>query len=100
MERARNSDSKTHVKKYNRTSGTDLSKKSLWDIFLGHPVLRAYRPGLTAVDPIYQKTLSLLRPNWVHISSTESFITMENIHRRKTLFQLSLKRGGENKIMF
>ena len=44
-------------------------------------------------DPIYQKTLSLLRPNWVHISPTESFITMENIHRRKTLFQLSSKRG-------
>ena len=37
MERARNSDSETHVKKYNWTSGTDLSKKSLWDIFFGAP---------------------------------------------------------------
>ena len=38
MERAWNSDSETHVKKYNRTSGAYLSLKSLWDIFLGHPV--------------------------------------------------------------
>ena len=37
MERARDSDSETHVKKYNWTSGTDLSKKSLWDIFFGAP---------------------------------------------------------------
>ena len=39
MERARNSDSETHVKKYNWTSGTDLSKKSLWDIFFGAPCM-------------------------------------------------------------
>ena len=28
----------THVKKSNRTSGTNLSQKWLRDIFLGHPV--------------------------------------------------------------
>ena len=42
--------------------------------------------------PIYQNTLSLLRPNWVHISSTESFITAENIQGRKISAQLSLNR--------
>ena len=40
MERVRNSDSEKHVKKQNRTSSTDLSFKTLWDIFLGHPVLK------------------------------------------------------------
>ena len=35
MERARNSESKTHVKRYNRTSGTDLSYGTF---FLGPPV--------------------------------------------------------------
>ena len=42
MERARNSDSETHVKKYNWTSGTDLSKKTLWDIFFGAPCTYMY----------------------------------------------------------
>ena len=33
-----NSDSETHVKKYNQTSGTNLSEESLWVISLEHPV--------------------------------------------------------------
>ena len=39
MERAQNSDSKTHVEKLNRTSTIDLSFNTLWEIILGHPVL-------------------------------------------------------------
>ena len=39
MEWAWNSDSKTPMKKHNRTSGTDLSWKSLCCIFLKHPVV-------------------------------------------------------------
>ena len=38
MNRAQNSDSKTHAEKSNPTSRTDYSSKTLWDIFLGHPV--------------------------------------------------------------
>ena len=37
MERVLNSDSETHVEKQNRTSKTDLSFKTLWDIFFGTP---------------------------------------------------------------
>ena len=38
MNRAQNSDFKTHAEKSNPTSRTDFSSKTLWDIFLGHPV--------------------------------------------------------------
>ena len=38
MNRAENSDSITHAEKSNPTSRTDFSSKTLWDIFLGHPV--------------------------------------------------------------
>ena len=55
MERARNSDSVTHVKKYNWTSGTDLSKQSLWDIFLGHSVVDWYDFRLLpCLSPLYE----------------------------------------------
>ena len=38
MNQAENSDSITHAEKSNPTSRTDFSSKTLWDIFLGHPV--------------------------------------------------------------
>ena len=56
MERTRNSDSETHVKKYNRTSGTDLSLKSLWDIFLGHPV--SIRLNMTQITKTKSELIS------------------------------------------
>ena len=37
MNRAQNSDSKTHAEKSNPTSRTDFSSKTLWDIFFGSP---------------------------------------------------------------
>ena len=40
MERALNSDSETHVKMLNWTSGTDLNKKSLCCIFFGTPCMK------------------------------------------------------------
>merc|ERR1711951_116646 len=39
MKQAQNSDSETHVENLNQTSRTDLSRKSLSYIFLGHPVV-------------------------------------------------------------
>ena len=45
MERVRNSYSETNVKKQNLTSSTDLSFKTLWDIFLGHPVFLSLTEG-------------------------------------------------------
>ena len=53
MERARNSDSRTHVKKLNWTSRTDLSGKSLCCIFLGHPV---YGPLLGLLRWFFKRT--------------------------------------------
>ena len=38
MNRARDSDSKTHAERSNPASRTDSSSKTLRDIFLGHPV--------------------------------------------------------------
>ena len=39
MVQAKTSDSKTPLKKWNLTPGTDFRLKSLWDIFLMHPVV-------------------------------------------------------------
>ena len=40
LNRAQNSDSKTHAEKSNPTSRTDFRSKTLTDIFLGHPVYK------------------------------------------------------------
>ena len=54
MKLAQNSDAKTHMGKYNRTPRTDLSKKSLWDIFLNHPVV-----SITPIDRRLSKSENL-----------------------------------------
>ena len=60
MEQAQNSDSETHVEMLNWTSGTDLNKKSLCCIFLGHPVLRVGGDDFTDDDDAIQWQCYLL----------------------------------------
>ena len=67
MERARNSDSETHVKKYNWTSGTYLSLKSLWDIFFRAPCTFVV-VNLSQRNRHRQPMLSV--PRWQILSST------------------------------
>ena len=67
MNQARNSDSKTHVEKSNPTSGTDLSSKTLRNIFLGHPVEERKFENFGQFRP---KTLTIKRTKQGSESST------------------------------
>ena len=63
MERAQNSDSETHVENLNQTSRTDLSRKSLSYIFLGHPVhLHCMKYGYVPAQPARKMVLFLTQP--------------------------------------
>ena len=56
MKRAQNSDSKTHMKKQNPTSRTEISRKSLKYLFLETPCSEIERSGrITSVIYTLQK---------------------------------------------
>ena len=54
MKRAQNSDSKTHVKKQNPTSRTEISRKSLKYLFLETPCMYLLRKGLFKCKTVTQ----------------------------------------------
>ena len=72
MEQAQNPDSQTHVKKYNRTSRTNLSSKLLWYICFGAPCMVAKVQWNYLLEIILKESfhfdIRILRPKFILVS--------------------------------
>ena len=77
MKRAQNSDSETHVENLNQTSRTDLSRKSLSYIFLGHPVF--LEKGHMKLFAIFRESLSA-GAKWLASLIIDIILTKNNMY--------------------
>ena len=90
MFRARNSDSKTPLEKWNPTPGTDFRLKSLWCIFLMHPVYMDIRIPSSSL----QSKTSLARASSCSQFSSTSWLILL-LALRSTFFTLLWWNWGQ-----